>query len=734
MVRDRYHRLIALTAVLAATTLIWWIQPCNAVSDDPPPLNTRPHASGGEGIATSLDEPEDLVAGRSRDERTSRQLAQPIGEHAISQGLSLHGVAVDDLGFAIEKFSVYYRLVSDIHGPDAGELQHHTFQHPGGAFVIGGLRRGNYRIQVLAEHHLPSAELEVATPFERLLPAISLMRAARIKGIVLTPHGYPAAMTEVYRDGGMIGFHRWDVRYMAVSGRLFQHIGISDSNGIIDVEAPPGAIRLRASLSGYSSTEALSLTLEPGEVLEGVELRLRPGATLTGVLLDSKGNGVAGGQVQIRYTAGEFEATLSTDEEGAFQVSGLDYGLYHVTAHAGAAELPAPATDALNGVLTCRTEIEVGASSAHVVLAFPSQGSVRVAGVVSANGIPVEARVSVNLQNGVEPIVSESDGSGSYEVIVPAPGLYTFTIRLRRGGASINASILIQNTVEEHLDIDMLVGSIGGHVYGPDGPLNGAKIICELSELPDGSPGWGHATARADEHGYYQIDNLPAGIWSLRTITSQHGKGPAEPDEVVSYTPARVEGVAVLGGESVREVNLFVAIGGTLTGRVLTTAGIPAKGAKVIVRLLSGASVEHSPLIADAAGTFVLPGLLPGEYLISAQFGSNQGAEQAIWLQQGVESGVELSMSPASMIRVIVLDRGENPLPCRVRCHRLDGRDYSALLDWPVELAETSSRAEHFGPLLPGTYLVSAECVGRQIVTRCITLSGEAEVLVELIP
>jgi hypothetical protein len=309
-------------------------------------------------------------------------------------------------------------------------------------------------------------------------------------------------------------------------------------------------VRLRALLEGHRSTETLSLPLAPGEVLEGVTLRLRRGATLTGSVLDADGKGQAGRTVEIDEVFGPYRCKLQTDEAGGFAVAGLDPGSYNVVARPSDAEVAALGPLAAGGaraLLARRAEVEVEEDGGHVVLAAPRERPVRVFGTITVGGrpMPVGLRIELADERG---IVSEvqADAGGAYEALLSRPGAWELTLELQDGGPWVTVEASIEGPSDERLDLELPVGSLAGRVYGPDGPLGGAKVTLQLERMANGSEGEAHASVRADAEGRYAADMLPAGIWTVRAAE----KG---------FARTKVTGIGLASGQRVGDVDLHLA-------------------------------------------------------------------------------------------------------------------------------------------------------------------------------
>lgn len=651
----------------------------------------------------------------------------------LTDGLSVSGAVVDDLGVPVQSFRVSYGLIVDevnyVHTRD-DKLR----MGKDGAFSLEGLDNGTYQLEVTAKGHLPAAGVRVEVPAAAPLAPIRLVRAARVAGVVLTPDGEPAPHATVettQKTGGQTFFPGgW------VQDEGFEFSALTDEEGRFSAETGVGAIEVRARLAGYSSSKPVALVLAPGALEESASLRLERGATLTGSVVDGDGKGVPGRRVEISLsTMAQFEAFARTDDAGRFAFSGLETGPYSVVAPPSEAELAAlglSTADGASNLLARKAEVQLTAQGADVVLAATGVSPVRVFGTITVGGKPAAARLWIQYEEGQgESTSAQADASGAYEVLL-APATCWISIHLGASQASVRMLAVISGPGEQRLDIDVPVGSLSGRVLGPSGPVEGIAVNLHLQRRADGLQGSGYASAQTDASGRYAVEELPAGTWSVEA-GGNRGESGASSSTSRLYTQAKVEDVAVASGQRVRDVDLHVGWGGIITGSVLTAAGEPAKGAIVNLRLPSGAYSEpYSFALADAQGAFTLAGLVPRDYVLGAVLGTDQCTELAVTLEEAGERPVELRLAPGTLLRVALRDAAGAPVKAQLACLRADGKDYSSWFTWSFSSAPPPDE-QRLGPLPPGTYAVTATREGAAPVAKTVTLAGEPELLVELI-
>lgn len=202
----------------------------------------------------------------------------------------------------------------------------------------------------------------------------------------------------------------------------------------------------------------------------------------------------------------------------------------------------------------------------------------------------------------------------------------------RRGGAGM------QRPARDQV-VPTGTGAISGRVVAGDTgrPLKRARVIVAGGGRP--------RAATSDDQGRYHVGTLPAGTYTVTASKSGFVDG------VFGQRRALRPGTPIeLGdGQQVADVNLRLARGGVVTGRVLDEDGEPLARAMVTVlrqqytrggKQLAAAGADQS----DDRGQFRIFGLPPGDYYVSATAG---GVEQ-ILRQLVVPGGRGMDQAPES--------------------------------------------------------------------------------------
>lgn len=190
------------------------------------------------------------------------QVAEPPArvELELRAGLTLRGRVVDDLGAAVPTFRVHAEPLSGARGAAWCELAE-AIDQPAGTFELLGLRPGPLRLVASDRAGSASAALELDLRADQDGLVLVLPRPATVSGTVLDGAGRPVAQTWVYALGA------------GEAGALPRapRRALSDHAGRFRVErVAPGRVRLSTKRGQGPGVE---LTLEAGELREGVELR-----------------------------------------------------------------------------------------------------------------------------------------------------------------------------------------------------------------------------------------------------------------------------------------------------------------------------------------------------------------------------------------------------------------------------------------------------------------------------
>lgn len=406
----------------------------------------------------------------------------------------------------------------------------------------------------------------------------------------------------------------------------------TDKSGETIFHAPDGAI-VEATHETFDPARApVDLGVQIGKLLE---LRLRergserPRASISGRVVDDRGDAVADALVTARFTPdnpakpeAQRVPTLhqETDEEGAFELVGLEPGTY---------ALVASASDHAPAVVR-----GIAAPSRDVVLQLQDGAALhgRVTDASTRAAIPAFA---VILSEHVGPVRKEVliadtffDASGAYVIPHVPPGRYAVTASAHGYAIAKERVVTIQNDDVEASFALGRGGTVRGRVLDSESqaPLEGARLSLEgrLGDAYDSVPIV--ASALSDADGRFELGGSSGEPSSILAVAAgHHGRivggisvGEGEVHEiVVELTPTkdgeepRTELVGIGAVLSAKDDALLIgqllegggaAEAGLMPGdAVLTVDGVP------VTDLGFGGAIQR---IRGAEGTWVVLGIV----------------------------------------------------------------------------------------------------------------------------
>jgi len=443
----------------------------------------------------------------------------------------------------------------------------------------------------------------------RRAPALSLSRAAMIRGLVVDPQGKPvpgvglAAVPDPGAEAGPAG-----APVDLAIGR-----GSTDAAGRFELRRllPSAFYELRVGKPGYLPANSKVIAPLPAQDAQPLRMVLSPARSARGRVTDSHGQPVTGAEVRLtpaplpgerprrpkraEPAAEDNPFAARTDSRGQFVIA---------QAPAARVDLGARqhgyAPSVLRGI---RIAPGPGAADLGTVVLRPGA---RIAGrVIDRAGKPV-ADAGVHLVESLDRLDDRSarlDGEAP-DAVTGADGRFVLedlasdlplNLLVRASGhlpASVrNVRAPLPKPLTVRLDAAAL---LRGWVVSSDGePVAGASINFLWEASVPGRPDWkvGGPVERATasgRDGRFELRDLPIGTATL-TATAQ------------GYVAVEGFEVPVPWANPDRELTLTLERGTVLSGRVTTTAGDPVSGAQVSVAAASAVSDDEGAYSAEGA-------------------------------------------------------------------------------------------------------------------------------------
>jgi hypothetical protein len=156
-------------------------------------------------------------------------------------------------------------------------------------------------------------------------------------------------------------------------------------------------------------------------------------------------------------------------------------------------------------------------------------------------------------------------------------------------------------------------------------------------------------------------------------------------------------------------------------------------GATIIARDDQGNVIERwPPAVSDSSGRFAIDGLTPGQATVTARTSKLVSPESPpLTLRSGETSKVELAARAGTILRVIVQESDGTAVGASVSVTDDRGRDVGRGYGFAFDLGGDSSpeAGQMVGPILPGSYKVTATNHDRKSVTQDVSVSGDEQVV-----
>lgn len=533
---------------------------------------------------------------------------------------------------------------------------------------------GSYRIEVIAGRdawpqaaaagYLPADTRLGVTPGMRRGPTLALEPALAASGVVVDEQGKPVPGVQVRaspqptRMRNPVLMLSGGVSRTSASGR-FRVSGLMAEIGY----------ELRLSKAGYAATRAEVPPMEPGRP-GGSDLRivLRKGRAGFGRVVDRSDRPVVGAQVELRQRGGDrrmaiirmresepvkYEAT--SDATGRFEVKDLPAGTWELTARgSGFAPLTVPGLTVPEGG---------GSTDLGTVVLIPG---VAVEGfAVDPEGRPVpgaEIRVaeatadpmSRFLQQEEPRPVATSAEDGFFRVEDRRAG-ETVDLDASRPGYAPAVASGVQVPPDQPVRLVLQPSStVEGRTVDPDGkPVAGVRLFIHPSDpasLGSSFRMFSRSRSRqaiSDETGFFRIEDVIPGGFELQAMAT-------------GYQRSELDNLEVRAGQELKGLEVVLAPGAAVEGRVFSPSGQPLAGAEVGV---TDPTVDFffGNATTDGDGRFRLEGIAPGTRSVQAEHKSYRRAVKELEVRLG-ENSIDLRLEGGVEVRGRVVDEGGTPV------------------------------------------------------------------------
>ncbi|MBY0090740.1 carboxypeptidase regulatory-like domain-containing protein [Priestia aryabhattai] len=483
---------------------------------------------------------------------------------------------------------------------------------------------------------------------------------------------------------------------------------VTDSNGIIvgsgtsGVDGdftinnlPPGTLIISAVAQTYGNTSKAIILTPGGEGTTTLTLTPNPGILQGTVINQETGEIIPGATLQIFDFTKALVATVQTDQNGFYQIQTLAPDLYRVMA----------TTQNFGSVLQ-DTQVSAEAVTELNFALLPNPGT--ITGIVynEQTGSPISGvSIAVRQFSPVGPIIATTttNSQGQFTVLNLTPGAYTIIASEPNFGSRASSTFVQPDQVSTVLvNLPPNPGIVQGVITSEQ---TGQPLPDTLISVVDIN-GVTVVSTQTDINGSFQAQGLTPGTYTLIVIN------PEFQGKTIGFT---------VGPNQILTQNISLAPNpGKLTGTVINSqTGLALSGAVVQI-FSSGNLIPIENAITDQNGNFIVRGLEPGEYSVSAQATNFGSAVVGAVIASGDVADVTVQIPPLpGAISGQIIDFSGNPLPNATV--RLIDQNQNV-----VGIGSTDISGSYtIGNIAPGTYILVASAPGFGTNTQGITIGPE---------
>ncbi len=547
-----------------------------------------------------------------------------------------------------------------------------------GIYEVSGLAPGSYTVKAAAFGFAANSQSVTIRSNTTTTANFQLARnPAQITGIVRTEEGTPirnASITVVSQDGQIASL----VTSMA-SGDIVGR-GVTDLNGEYFIgNLPAGTFIVVASAPGFTTeTKMISLVPDDRETIDFTVAFLL--GSFAGTVTNAQtGELVSNALVQVRQLSpsGPIVASVETDADGRYLVSGLRPGVYTITVGAPGFGSEAASAQAVSNETTEQN-----------FALFPNPATVQ--GQVTSNnsGQPVpDVLIRVIDENGAVIARTTTGAEGRYRIQGLRAGSYSITAFNPSFSSEVEPfSVEAGETVTINFTLTDNPGSINGTVTDEvnGNPIAGAVVVLfDQQTRPI-------VTTVTEADGTYNIRGVTPGDYTVRASAFSFATGSqtvfiaADSEVTVDFqlprNPAR------------------------LRGQILSNEGTPISNGSVTVFDDSGNIIGRG--VTDENGFYIIGSLPPGTFMATASAPGYLPETSTILLIPGEEETANFTLAvisqPGTIIGRVINEITMEPVSeATVTLKTTRGHI--------IEIVSTSEQGEFvFTNLAPGEYILIA--------------------------
>ncbi|GAB1765757.1 carboxypeptidase regulatory-like domain-containing protein [Priestia megaterium] len=489
------------------------------------------------------------------------------------------------------------------------------------------------------------------------------------------------------------------VRILDTNGAVIATVFANSQGNFLAPQLAPGTYTLVVTAPNFQTNFA-TVTVSPGSQANiDVSLAPNPGLITGQVVNGITGDPIIGGGVSVVNQSNVQVQAGFTDSQGNYTIEGLPPGNYHVIVSAANFQ-----TNIAGGIVLADTTTAVNVSLS------PEPG------LITGNVSPVQPNTVVELYSAKNVFIQSglTDSSGNYQFSNLAPGNYiliasspNFAVQSAGAIVSSNTATTVSFTlIPNPSTISGVVTDTGGAAIP-----NASVQIFDANETI-------LATAGTDANGAYSIGNLPSGSFSVLVTAPSFGH--------------LTSGIILSPGSTLANINFALTPNpGAVSGQVTNEGtGAPLAGSTIVIRQAIGSGVAVATVTSDSSGNFLVQGLAPGGYTVTASFPTFGTKTVGAIVSSDATATASIALNElAGSISGQLVDSTGTPITgpnLQVRLLDLNGVLIEALLAQP-------DGTFAFFNVSPGNYVLNASAPAFQATTIGVRVQADQQVQTSVI-
>ncbi|WP_438448238.1 carboxypeptidase regulatory-like domain-containing protein [Gorillibacterium sp. sgz5001074] len=459
----------------------------------------------------------------------------------------------------------------------------------------------------------------------------------------------------------------------------------------------PGTYNLVVSLPDFTTT-TVPVTIPAGQTVTANVLLQPLPAAVTGTVTDASGVPLPGATIRLRSPFGVVLQEAVTNAAGQYTIPNIVPGNYTLLAE-------------VNGYQSSLQGISLIPGQTLTVNFALTANPAGVAGRITSGGAPVPGAL-IEVLNQANQLVAavEADANGNYALDNLAPGTY----RLRVSAPNFSTEIIgftvgPGETKLVNAELTPNPGTISGTAVDAETglPLAGAAIrIVDQSGIT-------LAAVLTDANGFYQVSTIPPGVYTVNFAND-------------GYATQSIGAIVRSGADTVINAGL-VKLAGEIAGSVTDENGTPLSD--VTIRLFLN-NIIIATVNTDQNGSYSIPGLAPGNYVIRAEAAGfiRELLGAAVFPFETTTVNFSLEPSPGILTGTVLGPDGAPLAGAAVTV-----RENTAVGPAAGRTITDASGVYIFSNLAPGSYIVTAEEPGFQIGSSGAIVAAEATTTINFV-